>query len=100
MATGPDDFDGEDRRSFTDDRGEEWTFTRRRHVRRSDEEAYIAVVVRSAVQSRIVTCRREEWETARPDLGRLLARSVPAGGSRANPGPARPSRVTPRKPSF
>lgn len=101
MATGPDDLDGEDRRSFIDDRGEEWTFTRRRQVRRSDDDAYIAIVVRSALQSRIVTCREDEWDTPRPDLGRLLARSVPAGGSRANPGPVRPIRkAPPRNPSF
>ena len=100
MATGPDDLDGEDRRSFTDDRGEEWMFTRRRQVRSSDDESYIALVVHSALRARIVTCRREEWETARPDFGRLLARSVPAGGSRANPGPPRPNQVTPQNPSL
>ncbi len=101
MATGPDDIDGEERRSYTDDRGDVWTFTRRRHVRRSDMETHIALVVRSPVQTRIVTCSRDEWETTRPDLGRLLARSVPAGGSRANPSPAaRPNRASPQKPLF
>ncbi|HEU4828642.1 MAG TPA: hypothetical protein VFT04_05565 [Gemmatimonadales bacterium] len=100
MATGPDDIDGDDRRSFTDDHGEEWTFTRRRHVRRSEEETHIAIIARSAFQSRIVTCRRDEWDTAKPDLARLLARSVPAGGSRANPGPGRPVKTPPKNPSF
>lgn len=100
MATGPEDIDGDERRSFTDARGEEWTFTRRRHVRRSEEETHIAIVARSAFQSRIVTCHRDEWETPRPDLARLLARSVPAGGSRANPAPGRPGKSTPKKPSF
>lgn len=99
MATGADESEGE-RRTFTDARGEEWTFTRRGGVRQSEEETHIAVMARSAFQSRIVTCRRDEWEIARPDFSSLLARSVPAGGSRANPGPVRPSKPSPQRPSF
>lgn len=100
MASGPDDADGGEHRTYTDARGEEWTFTRRRRVRRSEEETHIALVARSAFQSRIVTCRRDEWEIPKPDLSNLLARSVPAGGSRANPAPARPGKAVPTKPSF
>ena len=103
MATAsPGDTSGSTDRTFTDVRGEEWTFSRRRRVRRDEEETHIAVVARSAFQTRIVTCRREEWETARPDLAGLLARSVPAGGSRgAHPdGPPRPGKTPPKKPSF
>jgi hypothetical protein len=99
MASGFDDL-ADEQHTFTDARGEEWTFARRRGVRRSEEETHIAVVARSAFQSRIVTCHRDEWETQRPDLSSLLARSVPAGGSRANPGPARPGKTTPGKPTF
>lgn len=99
MASGFDDRAGE-QHTFTDARGEEWTFARRQGVRRSEEDTHIAVVARSAFQSRIVTCHRDEWETQRPDLSSLLARSVPAGGSRANPGPARPGKAAPKKPTF
>ena len=99
MASGFDDLTDEQHR-FIDARGEEWTFARRRGVRRSEEDTHIAVVARSAFQSRIVTCHRDEWETPRPDLSSLLARSVPAGGSRANPGPARPGPAASREPTF
>ncbi|HEX6643572.1 MAG TPA: hypothetical protein VF037_02785 [Gemmatimonadales bacterium] len=75
----------DDVRTWTDEQGEAWTFTRRRRVRRDEEETHIALVARSASQVRIVTCRREEWETGSPVFSRLLGRSVPAGGSRGAP---------------
>jgi hypothetical protein len=33
-------------------------------------------------ESRVVSCRREEWEVPAPDFAGLLARSVASGASR------------------
>ena len=37
----------------------------------------------SDVETRVVSCRREEWEVPTPDYAGLLARSVAAGASRS-----------------
>lgn len=84
--------------SFTDAAGERWTFTTRRRVRQG-EESSVAVIVRSAFQTRVVTCSRDEWESG-PDLARLLERSLPSGGSRgAKMPPPNPGRQGPKKSS-
>lgn len=69
-------------REFTDRGGVQWTFAPRKRVRREEEETHVTLLIRSAFETRVVTCRRDEWDTPAPDLGRLLAQSVPSGGSR------------------
>jgi hypothetical protein len=89
----------EGERTFTDAQGERWTFSPRRRVRRG-EEASIVVIARSAFQTRVVTCPREEWEGS-PDLAQLLVASIPTGGSqgaKAPPPDGHPPGKT--KPSF
>jgi hypothetical protein len=48
----------------------------------------VVLLVESLGETRIVSCLRGEWESAKPDWAGLLARSVPEGGSRSV-GPSR-----------
>lgn len=72
---------GESRR-YTDANGTEWTFTARPHVRLGEEETHVSLLIESAWETRVVVCPREEWELDEPDFARLLAESLPPGGSR------------------
>ena len=71
-------------REFTDESGLPWTFTERKRVRQEEAERFVVVVATSPFETRIVRCERERWQTPRPDFARLLAESLPAGGSRGS----------------
>ena len=62
--------------------GRTWTFQRRAEVRHEEADTHVTILVESLGEVRVVSCLREEWERAQPDLRALLARAVPAGASR------------------
>jgi hypothetical protein len=68
--------------SYTAPDGRTWTFRRRAEVRQEEAETHVTLLAESLGEMRVVTCLRAEWESAEPDLRVLLARAVPAGGSR------------------
>lgn len=69
-------------RHYTAPDGRTWTFRRRAEVRQGEAETHVTLLVESLGEVRVVSCLRAEWEVAAPDLRGLLARAVPAGGSR------------------
>jgi hypothetical protein len=69
-------------RSYTAPDGRTWTFHRRAEARREEAETHVTILAESLGEVRVASCPREEWESAAPDLRALLARAVPAGGSR------------------
>ena len=76
-------------RSWVSSEGRTWTFRSRPEVRKDETNTHVVLFVESLGETRIVTCLRAEWESLVPDLEGLLARSVPAGGSRGvGPRPA------------
>jgi len=74
--------------------GRIWTFRPRSEVRKGETDTHVVLLAESLGETRIVSCLRVEWESAATDLGGLLARSVPEGGSRgvgpSSPGPSDP----------
>jgi hypothetical protein len=62
--------------------GRTWTFLRRPEVRHEEAETHVTILLESLGEVRVVSCLREEWERADPDLRGLLARALPAGASR------------------
>jgi hypothetical protein len=75
-------------RTFTAFDGRTWTFRRRPEVRQEEAATHVTLLVESLGEVRIVSCLRTEWEREVPDLRTLLARAVPAGGSRGISGDA------------
>jgi len=76
-------------RSWVSSDGRTWTFRPRPEVRKDETDTHVVLLVESLGETRIVSCLRAEWEGLEPDLGDLLARSVPEGGSRGvGPRPA------------
>jgi hypothetical protein len=71
--------------------GRTW-LVRFRPVRKGETGTHVTLELVSDKETRIVSCRREEWEVASPDYAGLLARSVAAGASRSI---ARPPEPTP-----
>jgi len=71
---------------YTDADGVPWTFAERRRVRQEEAGRFVVVIATSAFETRIVRCTREEWTCQAPDFARLLAESVPSGGSRGSGG--------------
>lgn len=71
-----------DERTFTSSDGRRWTFRLRPEVRKEEAKTHLTLIVETPGEVRIVTCRRNEWESDDPDLARLLANSLPGGGSR------------------
>ena len=50
-------------------------FVRPRHdVRRAEVDTHVTLEMMSDRESRVVSCRREEWEVPAPDFAGLLAR--------------------------
>ena len=74
--------------TFTAFDGRTWTFRRRPEVRQEEAATHVTLLVESLGEVRIVSCLRTEWESEQPDLRALLARAVPAGGSRGISGGA------------
>ena len=66
--------------------GKTW-LVRSRPVRKDEAGTHVTLELVSDEETRIVSCRREEWEAPDPDYASLLARSVASGASR---GIARP----------
>ena len=62
--------------------GKTW-LVRSRPVRKDETATHVTLELVSDEETRIVSCRREEWEVANPDNPGLLARSVAAGASRS-----------------
>ena len=72
--------------------GKTW-LVRFRPVRKDEAATHVTLELVSDKETRVVSCRREEWEVEAPDYAGLLARSVAAGASR---GIARPHEPTAR----
>jgi hypothetical protein len=83
-------------RSWIDADGRRWRFRPRPDVRKEETETHVVLLVESLGETRIVSCRRDEWEGADPDWASLIARSLPEGGSRG----VRPSRAPSESESF
>ena len=66
-------------RSYLAPDGRTWTFRRRPEIRQEEAETHVTLLVESLGEVRVVSCLRVEWESAEPDLRRLLARAVPDG---------------------
>ncbi len=62
--------------------GRTWTFRQRPAVRQEEAATHVTLLVESLGEVRVVSCLRDEWESAAPDLSGLFARAVPAGASR------------------
>jgi len=59
-----------------------WFVRPRPEVRRHEADTHVTLEMLSDQESRVVSCRREEWEIPAPDFAGLLARSVASGASR------------------
>jgi hypothetical protein len=84
---------GVSERTYTEPDGRVWTFRRRPEVRHEEAATHVTLLVESLGSTRVVSCRRSEWELPQPDLAGLLARAVPIGASRGigtEPDPHRP----------
>lgn len=75
--------------SWVDADGRTWRVRPRPDVRKDESQTHVILLMESLGETRIVSCRREEWESADPDWAGLIARSLPEGGSRGI-GPSRP----------
>lgn len=69
-------------RSYTARDGRIWVFRPRPEVRQEEAGTHVTLLVESLGWVRVVSCLRSEWESAAPDLARLLERAVPVGASR------------------
>lgn len=68
--------------------GRRWNLRNREIGRRDEAATHVTVEIESLGETRVAICRREEWESAEPDLGAMIAQSVGAGASRnRGPGP-------------
>jgi len=72
---------------FVDANGVTWVFTPRGQVRQSEEGTHVTLLIESPWESRVASCPRSEWVVEKPDYLRILADSVPAGGSRGRSAP-------------
>ena len=75
-------------RAWIDPDGRAWRCRVRPNVRKDETETHVVLLMESLGETRIVSCRRDEWERAEPDWAGLFARSLPEGGSRGV-GPSR-----------
>lgn len=62
--------------------GRTWLVRVRPTVRKNEEETHLTLEFVADHEIRVVSCRREEWETSDPDFAELISRSVAAGASR------------------
>ena len=72
-----------------------WLVRARPTVRRGEVATHVTLELMTDNETRVVSCRREEWEKAAPDFAALLARSVASGASRSI---APPPEVAPLQP--
>jgi hypothetical protein len=68
-------------REFFFHQGQTWFVRARESVRRGEAETHVTLELVSDHETRVVSCRREEWEVRNPDFVGLLARSVASGAS-------------------
>lgn len=61
--------------------GRTWLVRVRPTVRRDESDTHLTLELVTDRETRVVSCRREEWDTAEPDFSALLSRSVAAGAS-------------------
>jgi hypothetical protein len=71
-----------DRHEFFLHDGRTWFVQARTPVRRDETKTHVTLELISDRETRVVSCRREEWEGGSVDFRSLLGRSVPAGASR------------------
>ena len=70
-----------------------WLIRPRPTARRHEVGTHVVLEFMTDDETRVVTCRRDEWEVPAPDFRDLLERSVPGGASRGvlrmneSPGP-------------
>jgi hypothetical protein len=69
-------------REFFHLEGRTWFVRVRETVRRGETDTHVTLELIADHETRIVSCRRDEWEVAAPDFAALLGRSVAAGASR------------------
>ncbi len=69
-------------REFFHFEGRTWLVRVRHTVRRDETETHVTLELIADHETRVVSCRRDEWEVAAPDFATLLGRSVAAGASR------------------
>ena len=62
--------------------GRTWLVRVRSTVRKGETDTHITLELVGDHETRVVSCRRDEWEVGTPDFAALLARSVAAGASR------------------
>jgi hypothetical protein len=62
--------------------GRTWLVRVRSTVRKDETDTHLTLELVADHETRVVSCRREEWDTAEPDFATLLSRSVAAGASR------------------
>lgn len=62
--------------------GRTWFVRVRRAVRRDEGDTHLTLELVTDQEARVVSCRREEWDTPEPHFAELVARSVAAGASR------------------
>lgn len=74
-------------REFFLHQGQTWFVRTRELVRRGESETHVTLELVSDHETRVVSCRREEWEVRDPDFAGLLARSVASGASHQIPPP-------------
>lgn len=60
-----------------------WLARPRPTARRHEMGTHITLELMTDDETRVVTCRLEEWDVAAPDFSDLLARSLPGGASRS-----------------
>jgi hypothetical protein len=60
-----------------------WLVRPRPAVRRHEAETHVTLELMTDDETRVVVCRRDEWDVPAPDFAGLLARSVPGGASRS-----------------
>jgi hypothetical protein len=68
-------------REFFWHQGQTWFVRVRESVRKDEADTHVTLELVSDQETRVVSCRREEWEVHDPDFVGLLARSVAAGAS-------------------
>ncbi len=61
-----------------------WLVRPRPTTRRNEDLTHVVLELMTDDETRVVTCRRDEWEVAAPDFAGLLARSVVGGASRGS----------------
>lgn len=69
-------------RKFVGPDGRIWVVRARPYVRKDEIDSHVTLEFATDRQTRVISCRRAEWDIAEPNLAALLARSVASGASR------------------